>query len=263
MSEYDSTDAGFYDGISTGLDGDEAFYVEEALKAGGSVLEIGCGTGRIMIPIAYSGVSIVGLDQAPAMLKIAREKVASLSVETCQRIRLVKDDMRAFDLDQRFNLVIMPYRTFNYMLTEDDQRSALTTIHDHLVDHGRLIFDVIDPGPDVIAASQETPGGSLKHIWSFAHPDSGRQVMAWDTRQFDPMEQTVEAYQYFKELDNEGREVSNTVIPFLLRYYYRYEMQHLLELCGFEVEVLYGDFQRSPFRHGNDQVWIARKAVGV
>ena len=120
LSEYDRTDAGFYDGFSTGLDGDVAFYVEEARKAGGPVLEIGCGTGRIMIPIADSGVPVFGLDQAPAMLEIARGKVAGLPADTRQRIRLVAGDVRAFDLDQRFNLVVIPYRTFNYMLTVED-----------------------------------------------------------------------------------------------------------------------------------------------
>ena len=74
MSEYDRTDAGIYDSFSTGLEGDEAFYAEEAARAEGPVLEIGCGTGRIMIPIAESGVSIVGLDRAPAMLEVARRK---------------------------------------------------------------------------------------------------------------------------------------------------------------------------------------------
>lgn len=259
MPEYDRTDAGFYDRFSTGIDGDVSFYVEEARKASGPVLEIGCGTGRIMIPIADSGVPIVGLDRAPAMLEIARGKVAGRSVGTRQRIRMVESDMRAFDLDQRFSLVVIPYRTFSYMLTEEDQRSTLMHINDHLIDHGRLVFDVMAPGPDVIAASLETPGGSLDHILTFTHPDSGNRVMAWDTRKFDPAEQTIKVLQFFQELDHEDREVSNTVIPIFYRYLYRYEMQHLLELCGFEVEALYGDFRRSPLHRGTEQVWMARK----
>lgn len=259
MSEYDRTDAGFYDRFSTGIDGDVAFYVEEAQTAGGPVLEIGCGTGRIMIPIAESGVTIVGLDRAPAMLEIARDKVAGRSVDIRQRIRTVESDMRAFDLDQRFSLVVIPYRTFNYMLTEEDQRRTLRRINDHLFDHGRLVFDVLDPGPEVMAASLETPGGSLDHIWTFTHPDSGNRVMAWDTRKYDPAGQTIKVHQFFQELDHEDREVSNTVIPIFYRYLYRYEMQHLLEICGFEVEAVYGDFRRSRLHDGNDQVWIARK----
>ena len=87
--------------------------------------------------------------------------------------------------------------------------------------------------------------------------------MAWDTRQFDPVEQTVNVHQFFKEQNIGGQEVSNTVIPYSLRYFNRFEMQHLLELCGFEVEALFGDFRRSPLHLGTEQVWMARKTSGV
>lgn len=168
LSEYNRTDAGFYDRFSTGIDGDVAYCVEAAREAGGPVLEIGCDTGRIMIPIAESGVSIVGLDRAPAMLDIAREKVAGLPADTRQRVRLVESDMRAFDLDQRFNLVVVPYRTLNYMLTEEDQRGTLMRINDHLCENGRLVFDVMAPGPDVIAATWK--GRAVRWITSGRSP---------------------------------------------------------------------------------------------
>lgn len=145
MSEYDRTDAGIYDSFSTGLEGDEAFYVEEALKAGGPVLELGCGTGRITIPIAEAGVSIVGLDLAPSMLEIARRKIAGLPKATGQLLRIVEGDMRTFSLERRFPLAIIPYRAFLHMMTADDQRRALTRIREHLTDGGRLVFNVFDP----------------------------------------------------------------------------------------------------------------------
>ncbi len=259
MPEYDSTDAGFYDSFSTGLDGDEAFYVEEAVKAGSPVLEIGCGTGRIMVPIAEAGVTVVGLDQAPAMLEIARQKVAGLPEETRQRVQIVQGDMRTFSMEQRFPLAIMPYRAFLHMMTTEDQRRSLTRIREHLTDQGRLVFNVFDPSIELIAAHMDRPRGTLSHIGSFRHPQTGRQVMISDTRSYDPAEQTLEEYRFFEELDDEGRVVSKTVTPVLLRYVYRYEMKHLFELCGFEVEALYGDFQRGTFQHGNEQVWVARR----
>ena len=258
MAEYGRTDAGFYDSLSTGLDGDEAFYVEEARKASGPVLEIGCGTGRIMIPIAESGVNIVGLDSAPAMLEVAREKIAGLPEETRCRIQIAEDDMRSFDLDRQFDLAIIPYRAFLHMMTVEDQRKALTRIRDHLNDGGRLVFNVFDPSLEIIAAYMKPPRGVISHIGTFRHPDSGRQVMVSDTRSYDPAEQTLVEYRFFEELDNEGKVVSKTVTPLILRYVYRFEMQHLLELCGFEVEALYGGFARGPFEHGNEQVWVAR-----
>ncbi len=258
MSEYDRTDAGLYDSFSTGLDGDEAFYVEEAARAEGPVLEIACGTGRIMIPIAESGVSIVGLDRAPAMLDVARRKSTALPDDTRRRIQIVEGDMRMFSLEQRFPLAIIPYRAFLHMMTPDDQRRALTRIREHLTDGGRLVFNVFDPSIELIAAYMRPLGSSLSHMGSFSHPETGRRVMVSGTRRYDPLEQTLEEHRFFEEVDDEGRVLSKTTTPVYLRYVHRFEMQHLLELCGYEVEALYGDFGRGPFRHGNEQVWVAR-----
>ena len=258
MSEYDRTDAGLYDSFSTGLDGDEAFYVEEAARAEGPVLEIACGTGRIMIPIAESGVSIVGLDRAPAMLEVARRKAAALPDDTRRRIQIVEGDMRTFNLEQRFPLAIIPYRAFLHMMTPDDQRRALTRIREHLTDRGRLVFNVFDPSIELIAAYMMPLGRSLSHMGSFSHPETGRRVMVSGTRRYDPLEQTLEEHRFFEEVDDEGRVLSKTTTPVYLRYVHRFEMQHLLERCGYEVEALYGDFGRGPFRHGNEQVWVAR-----
>lgn len=258
MSEYDRTDADLYDSYSTGLDGDEAFYVEEAKKADGPVLEIACGTGRIMIPIAESGVSIVGLDRAPAMLEVARRKIAALPDETRRRMQIVEGDMRTFSLERRFPLAIIPYRAFLHLMTADDQRRALTRIREHLTDGGRLVFNVFDPSIELIAAYMRPPRGTLNHLGSFTHPETGRRVMVSDTRRYDPLEQTLEEHRFFEEVDEEGRVLSKTTTPLYLRYVYRFEMQHLLERCGYEVEALYGDFGRGPFRHGREQVWVAR-----
>jgi len=259
VSEYDRTDAGLYDSVSTGLDGDEAFYVEEAIEADGPVLEIGCGTGRIMIPIAEAGVSIVGLDRAPAMLEVARRKIAGLPADARQRVQLVEGDMRTFNLERRFPLATIPYRAFLHMMTGDDQRRALTCIRDHLTDGGRLVFNVFDPSIELMAAYMKPTGSALCHSGSFTHPDTGRRVMVSYTRRYDPSEQTLEEHRFFEEVDDQGNVLTKTTTPLYLRYVHRFEMQYLLELCGYEVEALYGDFRRGPFQQGNEQVWVARR----
>ena len=260
MSEYDRTDAGIYDSFSTGLDGDEAFYVEEAVKADGPVLEIGCGTGRITMPIAEAGVPIVGLDQAPAMLEVARRKIAGLPEETRRRIQIVEGDMRTFSLERRFPLAIIPYRAFLHMMTADDQRRAFTQIREHLADGGKLVFNVFDPSIEIIAAYMKPLGNAICHMGSFTHPETGRRVMVSGTRRYDPAEQTLEEHRFFEEVDDEGRMLAKTTTPVYLRYVHRFEMQYLLERCGFEVGALYGNFRRGPFQHGNEQVWVVRKA---
>ena len=203
--------------------GDIAFYVQEARQAGSTVLELGCGTGRVLIPIAHAGVPVVGLDSSPAMLSAARKKVARLREATRQRM-------------------------------------ALGRIRDHLTEEGRLVFNIFDPRLDMIASHLGHRGNSLEKDSEFTHPETGRQVVGWVRRRFDAAKQTIEEERLFEELEAGGRVVSWTHATLALRWVYRYEMEHLLELSGFAVEALYGGFDRGPFHHGGEQVWVARRA---
>ena len=260
MSEYDRADAAFYDAYSTGTGGDLPFYVEEARKAGSPVLELGCGTGRILIPAAEAGLTVTGLDRAPAMLAVARQKIARVDAATRGRITLVEGDMRAFSLGQRFNLIMIPYRAFLHLLTVEDQRQALGCIREHLAAGGRLVLNIFDPRLDIIVIQQGLVGVAQKKTDEFVHPETGRRVIMWTTVQYDLERQIIEEERIFEEVDGEGKMVSRTYNLLTLRFIYRYEMQHLLELCGFQVEALYSDFQRSPFRAGAEQVWVARRS---
>lgn len=259
MLEYDRADAAYYDYYSTGVEGDAEFYVREAQEAGSPVLELGCGTGRILIPVAQAGVDIVGLDRAPSMLSVAGERIATLDPEIRRRIELVEGDMRDFFLGRRFRLAMIPYRAFLHLLTSEDQQRALVCIREHLEEEGRLVLNVFDPRLDTIAAHSGPLGASLKQTSEFLHPDTGHRVVVWDTRRYDPGRQMIEQYFIFEELDGEGSVVSKRYVPLRLRYVYRYEMEYLLRICGFRVEALYGDFGRGPFRYGGEQVWVARR----
>jgi SAM-dependent methyltransferase len=260
MKEYDRLDAAFYDYYSLGVEGDVQFYVEEAGKAGSPVLEIGCGTGRILLPIAESGVSIVGLDRAPAMLSLLRQKLAKYNPDTQSRVELIEGDMRNFSLGRRFKLVTIPYRAFLHLLTPKDQRQTLLCIREHLTDDGHLIFNIFDPSLEIIAAHLGPLGSAPKKDSEFIHPDTGHRMIVWDTRQYDPEQQVLEQYFIFEELDDEGKVIAKTYSPLTLRYVYRYEMRYLLELCGYKVEALYGDFRRGPFCYGGEQIWVVRKS---
>jgi ubiquinone/menaquinone biosynthesis C-methylase UbiE len=256
---YRQQTAELYDTISTGLDGDVRFYVEEAQRAGSPVLELGCGTGRILLPIAEAGIEVVGLDAAPSMLAIARQKVAALPEETKSRIQLVEGDMRRFDCGRRFSLILIPFRAFLHLLTAEDQKQALASIHAHLIDGGRLVFNLFDPRLEIITAHSGPFGSALKKLQEFVHPQTGNRVILWDTRRYDCERQVLTEDRLLEEVDVSGNIVSRRYATLTLRFVYRYEMQHLLELCGFEIEALYGDFSRGPFRYGEEQVWVARR----
>ena len=260
MKEYDEIAALYYDCYSTGLEGDVQFYIEEARQADTPVLEIGCGTGRILLPMAEAGCAVVGLDHAPAMLALTRQKLAARSPETQERVELIEGDMRDFALGKRFGLITIPYRAFLHLTTSRDQRRALTCIRKHLTDNGHLVFNIFDPNIEMIASHLGLEGSCLQKDSEFIHPRNGNRVIVWITRHYDMDRQMLEQDTIFEELDDTGHVISKTYRPLRLRYIYRHEMRYLLELCGFKVEELYGDFRRRPFRYGQEQIWVARRA---
>ena len=244
MKEYFGYDAELYDAY-VGMEDDVPFYVEMARNAKWKVLEIACGTGRVLIPSAEAGAYIWGVDFSLDMLNLAKQKVAELSSETQKRITLSHGNMRTFELEHKYNLITIPFRAFFHMLTVDDQVAALISIHKHLADDGRLIFNIWDPSIEIIAEHGESLGQSLKMFVKFKHPVTGNRVVGWGSRNYMLTEQILEETRLFDELNEAGKVINRYYVPLQIRWVYRYEMQHLLELCGFEVEALYGDFKRA------------------
>ncbi len=141
---------------------DTRFYLGLARQASTrrhAVLELACGTGRITLPIARDGIEIVGLDNAPAMLDIARRKASAEDLH----VTWVEADMRDFDLGHRFGLVIIPYRSFLHLLTDDDQADCLAAVFRHLEPGGRLALNFFAP-PFARPGSEPTISRIYKHM---------------------------------------------------------------------------------------------------
>ncbi len=247
----------FYDPYFIGVEGDVEFYVDEAREAGGPVLELGCGTGRILLPIATAGVRIVGLDQSEALLAIARHKLETVSPAVRRNAELIHGDMAAFALDQRFKLIAIPYRTFQHLLTSVEQKQSLECIRAHLEEDGLLVFNTFDPLQDLMAHGLKS---GLQKDTDFIHPETGNRVLVWYCREYDPQVQLMEQELIYEEVDARGKVVARTYGHLRLRYIFCWEMQYLLERCGFVLEALYGDFLGGPFPGYGEQIWVARKA---
>ena len=256
MSYYDEYMAEHYDVLAPGLPGDVDFYAGLAREAEPPVLELGAGSGRVTIPIARAGVEIVGLDSSPAMLAKGRERSAGLA-----SVRWVEGDMRAFDLPERFGLVIIPYRAFQHMLTVDDQKSCLVCVRRHLRDDGRLAFNLFNP--DLVAMGRWM--SDFQGDWRIWHDSTdqrtGRRTIAWECRHYHTGSQELTTLWKVEEIDPDGRPVSQRYLDLHLRWFYRFEVEHLLALTGFQVEHLYGWFDGRAFGDSSpEMVWVARKA---
>jgi SAM-dependent methyltransferase len=237
---------------------DVQFYVEEGKAARESVLEIGCGTGRILLPIARSGRSIDGLDASPQMLERCRAKVAGEPDVVRQRVTLHHGDARTFDLGRRFDLVIAPFRVVQHLTSIEDQLAFLDSVARHLAPGGRLAFDVFNPNFATLASAdgierEDTPETRLPDGRSFRR--AGRVVrVRW-------VDQVSEIELLYYISSGKNGTVERKVMSFDMRWYLRSELVHLLTCAGFRVRAIYGDFDRSPLTDKSPEQIVCAERV--
>ena len=245
-----------YDVMHPGVPGgdDIAFFERLASDAGGPVLELGCGTGRVSIPLAVAGIDVVGLDRSPEMLRLARAKREAAPPAVRRRLRFVEGDMTDFRFGRRFGLVFAVFRVFMSLLDVAAQRSALAAVRRHLRPGGLLALDVFDPLLD-----RCVPGLHPSEERGEYEVGGTRVRVTAVERHTDPVAQRLRERWRFSELDPKGRVVREEFEELKLRWTYRHEMRHLLELGGFEPIAEYSDYAGSPPAYGREQIWVARR----
>jgi SAM-dependent methyltransferase len=233
LSSYDAI-AELYDPWSASVVEDVAFYLEEARRSGGPVVELGVGTGRIAVPIAADGIRVIGVDSSRGMLDVCARRAALAGVEIDLRV----GDLREPPVDEHVPLVICPFRSLLHMHTDEDRLAVLAAAHRLLLRDGRFVFDVFAPDTTDIALTQdrwlEREPGIFEHaVW-----DEVARTLTLTVR----------------------NEESETTMA--LAWLSPGEWRTLLEEAGFEVEACYGWFDRSPYLGLEDTIWIAtpRKA---
>ena len=245
--------ADIYDRVYAYLDYDTPFYVQQATAGDGPVLELGCGTGRVSIAMARADVEVVGVDISPRMVEAATRKAEAAGVS--DNCHFVQGDMRSVASDRKFSMVVMPFRSFQSMLTVKDQLATLANIRKHLTPGGSLILDIVAPDVQLIAVSDPMPF----HVRDVPQGDTGHTFVIWGQNSWDGMTQVNSARLIIDELDPRGEAVRRLYRDFPIRYTFRYEMEHLLHRAGFVSEALYGGFDGEPLEEDSeDQVWIAR-----
>lgn len=255
MDEYAAI-ADLYDHVGLYRDRpDVEFFVEAAREAGGPVLELGSGTGRILIPTAREGIAITGLDGSPSMLAVCRERVAIEPKQVRDRITTVESDMRAFDLAPRYSLVTLPFRPFQHLVTVDDQLACLSAARRHLVPGGRLVLDLFNPMLEVLAGD----GDNAQSEPEFVTGDGRRVVRHHRILSRDRVAQVNQIEIVYAITHPDGR-AERLVHQFAMRYLFRYEAEHLLARAGFTVEAVYSDYDKRPFgsKYPGELLLVAR-----
>lgn len=234
----------FANDVPYGLD----FYVALARAATGPVLDIACGTGRILLPCLQAGVDIEGLDLFEPMLKTLRTKAAALGLSP----RLHQADMSDFSLPRRFALVMIPFNAFIHNMTQEAQIRCLQLCCEHLLPGGELTFDTFFPALEFVS----TPEKTRVLEGEFSHPQTGLPVRTYDTRSIDRVGQVFHSLNEIEFLAADGSVQSVHRTEDRSRFVYKHEMALLLRVAGFARWEIYGDFDRRPLTHENDAMIV-------
>jgi SAM-dependent methyltransferase len=263
---YRQISARHYDAAYSGKEDlhDLPFYVELAGRSGGPVLELACGTGRILLPTARAGIEIDGVDLSAPMLDVLRQQLPSEPPEVRRRVRLFEGDMRTFRSDRRYALVTIPFRPMQHMFTLEDQLAALKTAAFHLQPNGRLAFDVFYPKFSFIDAATSPAVGQgeeqLEMEWT-PKDDPGTVVRRYFRRQaLDKINQTFSLTYIFRSY-RDGKLTLEESEPLAMAYYTYPHLRALFLLAGLEVVEQYGSFDRQPLdNQAREMIFVLKKA---
>jgi SAM-dependent methyltransferase len=242
---YGGVTAVYYDAATTVLRAsapDAAFYGELARAAGGPVLDLACGTGRVLLEIAKQGIACTGIDLSPRMLERLRAKGAPPT------LRLVQAPMQRFDLGaERFALIYSAFRGFQHLYSVDDQLACLACVRRHLAPGGAFAFDVFNPKLARMGASEEPETVGIRFAVD------GEEVVRYEQVQRDAGTQLLRVRMRYQRKRAGGERFSEQV-EFQMRWFYRYEIEHLLARAGFREVAIYGGFAGQPFAADSPEI---------
>jgi SAM-dependent methyltransferase len=240
--------AAMYDAIYADRDDPGFWQAMAAAAGGGPILELGCGTGRVLFPLARAGFEITGLQSEPP--------------EVGDRVRLLQADMTSFDLGRRFAAILCPFAGFQQLRTVEQQLACLGRCRTHLPPHGRLVLDLPNPDPAPAEYARDEPGDGEATAQLVEWTD-GRRIRWWMTViGYDRLQQVNECEVTYeiRAADGASRRLTETIA---LRYTFRFELEHLLVRAGFRVVALYGDYDRSPFADGSPAMIVVAEPRGA
>jgi SAM-dependent methyltransferase len=234
--------AALYDRVHT-ESADVALFLELARRAGGPILEVGCGTGRCLIPLIREGFDTVGIDSSDAMLAILRAKLCWEPEEVHHRATALFGDARTVAIPLRFGMAFLAANSFAHFLTKAEQEEFVGITFMHLRPGGTFVIDVFNPDYARLLA-----------LTSNHFECDGKSIVDEDLS-VDRSSQTITVR---TRIERAG--AIEAQVDWTLRYTFRFELEHLLEKAGFEVAHVWGDYAKTAFSSSATRlVVVARK----
>lgn len=246
--------APWYDLEFDQFDDDIELYAGYASLIGSPVLELGCGTGRVLAALTHTGSTLYGLDTSASMLRRASTRLSNEI--TRQNLHLIQADMREFTIENEepFRLIFSAINSFLHLPDRQAQLDCLMNVERHLDRDGLLILDVLHPVPGFLHDIDEHLHHD--HTWEREH---GQTVTRLSHRRLDVSEQRITTTLFYDITDTDGL-LHRHRTSYWMRYIHRFEMEGLLSEAGFEIEGVYGSYQLDPLTDESSQmIFVAHR----
>lgn len=250
----------YYDtAFAAGATTDLAWFTREAQALGSPVLDLCCGTGRIAIELARKGLQVTALDASAGMLGILRGKLEREPDEVRTRIDIQEQMMESFQLDKKFRTAIC-CDSFFHNLSPEAERSCLEIVNRHLYSDGLLLFNIHNnPNPEFLWWASSAEAARPRKRGEYPLPGGTDTLKVYESLSHDPLNQRVETTLHFKRVGPGGRILEETHSAWSSRYLCRFEAMYLMELCGFQVDAVFGGYENEPVSVSGQLVIRGRK----
>jgi len=234
---------------------DKKLYLSFAKKTGGPILELGCGTGRITIPLLKAGYQVTGIDSSKEMLKRLKNKASELNLPS-KRLKLYRASMANFTLKQKFPLIIIPFCSFQYLLSEKEQDNCLSRIHEHLSSKGIFVLELFIQKHDFLTKKEGKRWVYKKYL-----PEQRIKIKRTTILKRKDFNNQINYFQKeYKIFDKSGKCIDRFGLKDSVRYVFRFEMKNLLEKHGFKIKNLFSAYPISKYDYSRDRmIFVASK----
>lgn len=248
--DFYDTIARYYDAENEYMTDDLPLYSAWAEQVGSPILDIGCGTGRVMLHLAEEGYDVRGVDTSRQMLERGQRKLKR-RVDLAERVQFYEGNALDYAYPEQYALILIPYNGLMHFRTSAEQQALLKHLHSALKEEGLLMIDLPNAG-ETFAALDD---GAVTLERSFVEPESGNLVMQQSVSELDRAEQLQYITWIYDEIGPD-RVLRRTVAPLTLRYVFPTELDLLLQLTGFRRIERYGDYDESPFERGCERLIV-------
>ncbi len=255
MSAFYSRVARFYDAENADKRDDLQLYSELAAERKGDILDVGCGTGRVLIHLARQGHQVHGIDNDRAMLDRLELKLEQRAL-LAEKISAIHADVLEYEYQSRFALILLTYNGLMHFHEQDRQIALLGKLRRWLAGDGLLVIDLPNAGPAF--ASQDTEAPTLER--TFLDPETGQMIMLQSLSFIDRARQVLHVDWIYDIIDGDGA-VKRLFAPHKLRYFFLAEISLLLERCGLGLAAVYGDTDRGDYTSESERMIVFANAV--